>query len=121
MENYLKHKNYFGSVEFSADDNILYGQIIGINDLVTYEAESVDKLKEVFIDSVEDYLQTCKALDKEPNKFYKGVFNVRTSRAVHAYLAVLADKKQMKLNEVVNKAFDYLIKNEDIVITNNSN
>ena len=121
MENYLKHKNYFGSVEFSADDNILYGQIIGINDLVTYEAESVDKLKEVFIDSVEDYLQTCKSLDKEPNKFYKGVFNVRTSRAVHAYLAVLADKKQMKLNEVVNKAFDYLIKNEDIVITNNSN
>lgn len=121
MENYLKHQNYFGSVEFSADDNILYGKIIGINDLVTYEAESIVKLKEAFIHSIEDYLQTCKELEKKPNKFYKGVFNVRTSRTVHAYLAVLAEKKQMKLNEVVNKAFDFLIKNEDIVISNNSN
>lgn len=116
MENYLKHKNYYGSVEFSADDNILYGQIIGINDLVTYEAESVDKLKEAFEDSLEDYLDTCKDLEKEPNKFYKGVFNVRTSRAVHTYLAVLAEKKQMKLNEVVNKAFEFLMENEEKVI-----
>ena len=41
---------------------------------------------------------------------------MRTSRAVHRYLAILAEKKQMKLNEVVNKAFDYLIENEDKVI-----
>ena len=116
MENYLTHKNYFGSVEFSADDNILHGRIIGVNDLVTYEAESVEDLKNAFEDAVEDYLETCEDLGKEPNKFFKGVFNVRTSRAVHRYLAILAEKKQMKLNEVVNKAFDYLIENEDKVI-----
>lgn len=116
MENYLTHENYFGSVEFNADDNILHGRIIGINDLVTYEAESVEDLKNAFIDAIEDYLQTCVDLGKEPNKFFKGVFNVRTSRAVHRYLAILAEKKQMKLNEVVNKAFDFLIENEDKVI-----
>ena len=43
MENYLKHKNYYRSVEFSSVDNTLYGKIIGIDDLVTYEAESVEK------------------------------------------------------------------------------
>lgn len=120
MENYLKHKNYYGSVEFSADDNTLYGKIIGINDLVTYEAESVNELKNSFKEAVEDYLETCKELEKEPNKFYKGIFNVRTSSRVHAYLAILAEKKQMKLNEVVNKAFDFLMNNEDIVITKNA-
>ena len=117
MENYLKHKDYFGSVEFSSMDNILYGSIIGINDLVTYEAESVEELKKAFVESVEDYLETCNALGKEPNKFFKGVFNVRTSRAVHTYLAILAEKKKMKLNEVVNKAFDFLIKNENEVLS----
>ncbi|HAO15233.1 MAG TPA: toxin-antitoxin system HicB family antitoxin [Tenacibaculum sp.] len=117
MSNYLTHGDYYGSVEFSADDNILYGKIIGINDLVTYEAESVDDLKGAFIEAIEDYLETCKSLGKEPNKLYKGAFNVRTTKRVHAYLAILAEKRKMKLNEVVNKAFDYLMKNEDKVIS----
>ncbi|WP_116772270.1 type II toxin-antitoxin system HicB family antitoxin [Maribacter litoralis] len=116
MADYLKHKNYFGSVEFSAEDAVLHGKIIGINDLVTFEANSVEELQQAFIDSVDDYLETCMEVGKEPNKFFKGAFNVRTSRSVHRYLAVIAEKKQMKLNEVVNKAFDFLIKNEDEVL-----
>lgn len=115
MENYLKHKEYFGSVEYSAEDSILFGQIIGINDLVSYEGTSIDELKSAFCESVEDYLDTCKELGKEPNKFFKGVFNVRTSRERHRELATIADKKKMKLNQLVNKAFDYLVKNEDKV------
>ena len=42
---------------------------------------------------------------------------MRTTKRVHAYLAILAEKRKMKLNEVVNKAFDYLMKNEDKVIS----
>ena len=116
MENYLKHKTYFGSVEFSSEDNTLYGKIIGIDDLVTYEAESVEELKKVFKDAVEDYLETCQLLEKEPDKFFKGVFNVRTSNDIHRHLAILAEKKKMKMNEVVNKAFEFLINNEDKVL-----
>lgn len=116
MGNYLTHKNYFGSVEFSADDNILHGKIIGIIDLVTYEGDSVENLKSAFIEAVDDYLETCEIIGKEPNKLFKGVFNVRTSRSVHAYLAILAERKKIKLNEVVNKAFAYLMENEEKVI-----
>lgn len=116
MENYLKHKSYYGSVEFSSRDNILFGSIIGINDLVTYEAESVGELKQAFIESVEEYLETCKSLGKEPDKYFKGVFNVRTSNEKHRALAIIAEKNKLKLNELVNKAFDYLVKNEDDVL-----
>lgn len=116
MADYLKHKAYLGSVEFSAEDGILHGKIIGINDLVTFEADSVNELQKVFNEAVEDYLETCKELDKEPNKFFKGVFNVRTSNELHRDLALIAEKKQMKLNELVNKAFDFLVKNEDKVL-----
>lgn len=71
---YLEHKDYYGSVEFISDDNTLYGSIIGINDLITYEAASVDELKKAFIVSVEDYLETCNSIGKEPNKFFNRVF-----------------------------------------------
>lgn len=116
MADYLKYGDYLGSVEFSAEDSILHGKIIGINDLVTYEASSVEELQQAFKESVEDYLETCKDLEKEPNKFFKGVFNVRTSSERHRNLAIIAEKKQIKLNELVNKAFDYLVKNEDKVL-----
>ena len=116
MADYLKHKDYLGSVEFSAEDGVLFGKIIGINDLVTFEANSVEGLQQAFNDAVEDYLETCKELEKEPNKFFKGVFNVRTSNERHRDLALIAEKKQMKLNELVNKAFDFLVNNEDKVL-----
>ena len=53
----LKHKNYYGSIEFSVDDNIFYGKVIGLEDLVSYEAESLDDLKIAFFEAVEDYLK----------------------------------------------------------------
>ena len=112
----LKHGDYLGSVEFNAEDNILHGKIIGINDLVTYEASSVEELQEALKEAVADYLETCKELEKTPNKFFRGVFNVRTSNETHRDLAIIAEKKKMKLNELVNKAFDFLVNNEDKVL-----
>ena len=116
MADYLKHKGYWGAVEYSAEDGLLHGKIIGINDLVTYEANSVQELEQSFMDAVDDYLQTCIDLDKEPNKFFKGVFNVRTSRALHYYLSTTAEKRKLKLNDLANKAFQYLQQNEDKVL-----
>ncbi|RYC51047.1 type II toxin-antitoxin system HicB family antitoxin [Flagellimonas olearia] len=116
MADNLEHKGYFGSVEYSSGDGVLHGKIIGISDLVTYEGGSVKELKEAFEGSVDDYLETCRELGKEPDKFFKGVFNVRTSTEIHRELSIMAEKKKMKLNELVNKAFDFLVKNEDKVL-----
>lgn len=116
MTNYLKHKNYIGTVEFSAEDSCLYGKVIGITDLVSYEAQSVDELNKAFIEAVEDYLDTCIELNKEPNKFFNGIFNVRVGSPRHKDLVLIASKKKMKLNELVNIAFDYLINNQDKVL-----
>lgn len=116
MANYLTHKKYFGTVEYSAEDEVLFGKIIGINDLVTYEADSASEIDDAFREAVDDYLQTCKELNKAPNKSYKGVFNVRTSVKSHRALAVLAQRKNMKLNEVVKRAINYAIDNEERVL-----
>lgn len=116
MKTHLTYKGYFGTVEFSAEDDCLFGKILGINDLVNYEAQSVNELKTVFEESVEDYLETCNELGKEPNKFFKGVFNVRAGSPRHKKLSLIADKNKMKLNELVNVAFDYLINNQDKVL-----
>ena len=114
--NSLKYKGYFGTIDFSLSDNTLFGKIMGIDDLVTYEAETLANLKTSFIEAVDDYLDTCKEIGKKPNKNFSGVFNVRTSNVLHKELSFLATSRKMKLNEVVNIAFDYLVKNEETVL-----
>lgn len=116
MKNYLEYKGYIGTVDFSAEDNCLFGKIIGINDLINYKAQAVSELKEVFEEAVNDYLETCKELGKQPNKTFRGVFNVRTTAETHKNLVLLAARKNMKLNELASKALNYLIKNEDKVL-----
>ena len=68
MSDKLCHKGYYGSVDYSAEDDVLHGRVIGINDLVTFEAISVSKLGSAFRKSVEDYIKTCRELKKEPDR-----------------------------------------------------
>ena len=68
--NILKYKDFFGSVEYSADDECFYGKIIGTSDLVTFEGDSVESLKKAFFEAVEDYLVLCNEVGKQPQKTY---------------------------------------------------
>ena len=46
MKNTMEYKGYIGSVEFSEEDCILYGKVMGIHSLISYEGETA---KESFI------------------------------------------------------------------------
>lgn len=104
MNSLLKYKGYLGSAEYSAEDDVLYGKIIAINDLVTYEGDSVKGLKRAFREAVDDYLDTCAALNKAPDKTFKGSFNVRVSRELHRSAAVRAQALGISLNEFVKRS-----------------
>jgi len=103
-DNMLKYKDFYGSVEYSAADECFFGKIIGTADLVTFEGKTVNNLKKAFTEAVEDYLVLCKEVGKEPQKSYKGSFNIRISPELHRAAAVIAGKKGISLNTFVEKA-----------------
>jgi len=116
MNDIIKHKEYYASLHFSADDEVFYGKILGINDLVTFEGESVKELKKSFITAIEDYIETCEELDKTPEKTYKGSFNVRVSPGLHreAAFAALQKKHNVKrfceeCHKLCYKAYGYIV------------
>jgi len=37
MNNILLYKNYYASFHFSADDEVFYGKLLGVNDLISFE------------------------------------------------------------------------------------
>lgn len=106
MKNVLEHKDYSGTVEFSAEDEVFFGKIVGIRDLVTFEADSVTKLKKAFKEAVEDYITTCSALGKDPDKEYKGSFNVRLKPKIHRLAAIKSASQRMSLNQFVEKVLE---------------
>ena len=104
MKNTINYKGYYGSVEFSDEDNVFFGRIIGINDRITYEGDSVTSLRHDFEDAVDEYLDVCSQLCKEPEKTYKGTFNVRIGAPLHRRLALYSTSKGKTLNSVVEEA-----------------
>lgn len=112
MNDILKYKNYTATVHFSAEDEVFHGKVIGINDLVTFEGGSVLELKNAFAEAIEDYLETCKELNKQPDKTYKGSFNVRVPMSLHRKAALIASQKNWTLNEFMKVAIQFTIKHE---------
>ena len=100
----LKHKGYAAKVEFDAEDEIFTGHIVGIADVVGFHAETVADLKAAFVEAVEDYLETCKAIGKAPEKTYSGKFMVRISPEAHKEAARQAELAGKSLNQWAEEA-----------------
>lgn len=64
----LEYKGYTGSIEFSEEDNLFFGKVIGIRSLVSYEGKDINELTEDFQGAIDDYLNLCKEIGKEPEK-----------------------------------------------------
>ncbi len=106
MKNVLEYKGYTGSVDFSAEDKVFFGKLTGIRDVVTFEGETVKELMKAFHDAVNDYLTMCKELGKDPDKEYKGSFNVRLKPRVHRLAAMKSAALKISLNQFVEKVVE---------------
>lgn len=103
MNNTIEYKSYVGSVEFSEEDGIFFGKVMGIRSLISYEGENAKDLLEDFHGAVDEYLENCKAKGKEPEVAYKGSFNVRISPELHKRLVIYTTSHQMSLNSYVEE------------------
>ena len=109
MSNYLEYKGYIGSIEFSDEDMVFYGKVQGIRSLISYEGNSAKSLIKDFHEAVDDYLDLCAERGTDPERSYKGTFNIPersyrvyriaeiiaiTSRIVIEYLHEFEEERQ---------------------------
>jgi len=106
MKDKLTYKEFIGSVQFQGEDEIFFGRIEGVSDLVTFEGDSVKALKQAFEEAVDDYLDLCESIGKEPYKSFKGSFNVRIDPRLHRKAFEKATKEGITLNQFVRKAIE---------------
>jgi len=99
----MKYKGYFGEVEYDSDAKIFHGEVIGLKDIITFQAKTVDELEKAFKDSINDYLEWCVERGEKPEKTYSGKIHVRMKPSLHAHLALEAAKNGISLNQLINK------------------
>jgi len=104
MNNMLEYKGYHAKIEFDAEDMIFVGSVFGVNDSLNFHGKGIDEITEMFHQTVDNYLELCAELGKQPDKEFRGSFNVRIGPALHRQAALKAEQSRMTLNQFVEKA-----------------
>jgi len=75
----MAYKRYLAHIAFNAQANLFHGEVINIRDVVTFQGQSVDELRQALADSVEDYLAFCAERGEAPDQPFSGGGTVRLS------------------------------------------
>jgi predicted HicB family RNase H-like nuclease len=94
----MEYKGYIGKVELDDEAGILYGEVINIRDVITFEGTSVDEVQKAFHESVDDYLEFCARCGESPEKPFSGKFVVRLPVELHRKAYIQARLAEKSLN-----------------------
>ena len=94
----MEYMGYIANVVYDESIGAIHGTVIGLRDVITFEAESVGELEQAFHDSVDDYLEFSAELGREPERSSSGKFNVRVPPDLHRRIVYRAELDNMTMN-----------------------
>lgn len=105
MSNVMNYKGYSARVEYDDDDGIFFGQVAGLRDGIGFHADTVENLRTAFHEAVDDYIETCAKVGKEPEREYSGKVMFRLNPELHARIAKAAELAGMSINQWGERVF----------------
>ena len=110
MNNTITYKGFTAKIEFSADDNVFVGRVIGIDDIVVFDGATVEELKRSMMDSVDFYIEVCEKKGKPAKKSFSGKILFRLSNKLHERIAEAAARRGKSINEWGKEVFEKAVK-----------
>lgn len=104
--NTMTYQGYTACIEFDDRDNIFWGKVLGINDSITFEGDTVAQLTQDFHNAIDFYVADCAALGKSPDKPASGKLLLRVPPEIHAAALVKAKAAGKSLNQWATEALD---------------
>ena len=104
--NILRYKDYIGVFDFDPEARLFHGDVTGIQDVVTFQGESVSELEQALRHSIDEYLSLCKKTGKKPDKPYSGDIRLRLGPALHRDVAMAAAASGLSLNAWMKKVLE---------------
>jgi predicted HicB family RNase H-like nuclease len=100
----MTYKGYTAQTQYSEADGCLFGDLLGIPDIISFEGDTEEELKKSFEEAVEDYFDMCAEMGKEPPVPFSGEITLRVPREDHVKLAHLAQAGGTSINALVLEA-----------------
>lgn len=114
--NILNYKGYQGRVEFSAEDDCLFGKVLGIKSLLTFEGANAEEIRSDFEGCIDEYLAMCEERGITPETPFRGSFNVRVSPEIHRELVLRAMNEGISMNALVSGIFASALRKKNSAI-----
>ncbi len=108
----MEYKGYIGKVEIDEEVGILYGEVINVRDVITFEGTTVDEVQQAFRESVDDYLEFCAQRGQSPEKPFSGKFVVRLPAELHRKAYIQAKLKDKSLNSWITEVLQSVLRNQ---------
>jgi predicted HicB family RNase H-like nuclease len=102
----MEYKGYRGTVFYAAEDRVLHGRILGIDDVVNFEGTDVEELETAFHEAVDDYLALCEKLGRHPDREYSGRIPLRIDATLHRRVAIAADSQAKSVNSWIAETLE---------------
>ncbi len=109
MKNTLSYKGFTARIEFDPDDNIFFGRVLGVQDIIGFHGETVTELTADFQNAINHYLDVCRQRGEKPQKTYSGKLTLRISPDIHANIAAAAAHTGKSINKWVAETLEHVI------------
>lgn len=100
----MKYKGYRAAIEYDPQLNTFYGLVLDLEDVLTFQGNSVAELQAAMVETIDEYLDYCARSGRVPDKSYSGRFVVRVAPELHRNLVQAARQADVSLNQLVSEA-----------------
>jgi predicted HicB family RNase H-like nuclease len=104
MNNTMSYRGYTASMTFDAEDKVIVGRVLDVDDIISFHGESVSELETNFHTVVDDYISACERLGSAPEKPASGKLMLRVAPKVHAAALKAAARSGVSLNKWAEQA-----------------
>src|SRR5499425_3027109 len=105
----MAYKRYLAHITCDAQANLFHGEVINIRDVVTFQGQSVDELRQALADSVEDYLALCAERGETTDQPFSGRFTVQLAPEQHRKVILAAEKAGKDVTQWVTETLEHAI------------
>lgn len=93
------YKGYSATVSFDEEALLFHGEVLGIRDVITFQARTAEELLKAFHESVDDYLEWCAQDGVDPEKPFSGNLSLRATPELHRRMTDAAARNAKSLNQ----------------------
>lgn len=102
----MKYKGYEAVFEVDEEARLIHGEVLHLNDVITFQADCIADLEREFHLSVDDYLDFCAENNRNPEKPYSGNVALRIPPDLHRKVVSVAKRKRESVNSFLVKAIE---------------